>query len=566
MLTFGIRYLQGVAVGSHGEHGRVEWPPHPARVFMAMVAGHYQTGAEAVERAALEWLEKQPAPEIHAPDAEPCRVVTQYVPVNDKAGPAKSQMHSLPLTRHRIDRVFARASLASDTVMLHWPTAEPKEPVHDALAALCGKVTRIGHSSSLVQMWVTEAPAEGLQKWVENENYGTQQFRVPREGTLKDVLDASFNGEAVARYCELKVRESGADISVAATEARHKAAQAEVKSAKEANAHKDVQKALKHTTKVAKEAFDEAKAARQSIEQLLATEFPHGEPRQDRPRISTYASYAKVEEITEAPPTMGSVFSPHLAVFTLERVHGPYRSLDLACTLALTDRWREALASHANDLSPEAQSLLTGHATDKSPLQTAHVAFLPLGFVGRPHATGHLPGIALAFPGEKVMPPDVRRDVLRTAGRVSELKLGRLGVWKLAPSTMARPLETLRPATWTAYPDGATQWSTVTPIAYDHHPKAKDKAGYLAEVAEMISTGCERIGLPRPREVIPTPVSAHLGAPPAHAFPRLRRKDGGERRHTHAILIFDEPVRGPVVIGAGRYRGYGLCRPMEVEP
>ena len=25
MLTFGIRYLQGVAVGSHGEHGRVEW-------------------------------------------------------------------------------------------------------------------------------------------------------------------------------------------------------------------------------------------------------------------------------------------------------------------------------------------------------------------------------------------------------------------------------------------------------------------------------------------------------------------------------------------------------------
>ena len=40
MLTLGIRYLTGVAVGSHGEHGRVEWPPHPARVFMAMVAAH----------------------------------------------------------------------------------------------------------------------------------------------------------------------------------------------------------------------------------------------------------------------------------------------------------------------------------------------------------------------------------------------------------------------------------------------------------------------------------------------------------------------------------------------
>jgi len=164
-----------------------------------------------------------------------------------------------------------------------------------------------------------------------------------------------------------------------------------------------------------------------------------------------------------------------------------------------------------------------------------------------------------------VMPPDIRRDVLRVAWRVHKLKLGRLGAWKLAPSTMARPLETLRPATWTAHPDGAMQWSTVTPITYDHHPKAKDKAGYLAEVAAMISAGCERVGLPRPQTVIPTSVSAHLGAPPAHAFPRLRRKDGSERRHTHAILVFAEPVRGPVLIGAGRYRGYGLCRPMEVE-
>jgi CRISPR-associated protein Csb2 len=130
---------------------------------------------------------------------------------------------------------------------------------------------------------------------------------------------------------------------------------------------------------------------------------------------------------------------------------------------------------------------------------------------------------------------------------------------------MARPLETLRPAIWTANPDGATHWSTITPIAYDHHPKAKGKAEYLAEATGMIRASCERIGLPPPREVIVTSVSAHLGTPPAHSFPRLRRKDGSERRHTHAILIFDEPVCGPVLLGAGRYRGYGLCRPMEVE-
>ncbi|MBI1839512.1 MAG: type I-U CRISPR-associated protein Cas5/Cas6 [Verrucomicrobia bacterium] len=563
MLILGIRYLQGVAVASHGEYGRVEWPPHPARVFMAMVAAHYQTGADLLEREALLWLERQAPPEIYAPEALPCRVVTQYVPVNDKTGPSKAHMHSLPLTRHRSDRPpFARASLASDTVMLHWLDPAPTQLVRDALSVLCGKITRIGHSSSLVQVWLADSIAPDLQRWATDESRGTHQFRVTREGTLQEVLDASFNGEAVARYCDLKVREAKADDSVAAAGKGHEGAKAEMKAAKEANADKSAQKAAKDATRIAKEALDEAKALKLSNEQALDSEFPHGEPRQDRPRISTYASYARAEEITGVPPKASSVFSPHLTVFTLERDDGPYRSLDLACTLALTDRWREAMASHANDFSLEAQALLTGHAPDKSVLQTAHVAFLPLGFVGHSHADGRMPGVALALPAE--MSAAVRTDVLCVAACVRELKLGRLGAWKLVPS-MARQLETLRPITWTAHPEGATQWSTVTPIAYDHHPKAKAKAEYLAEVAAMITAGCGRIGLPRPREVIPTPVSTHVGAPAAHAFPRLRRKDGSERRHTHAILLFDEPVRGPVIIGAGRYRGYGLCRPMEVN-
>ena len=519
MLTLGIRYLQGVAVGSHGEYGRVEWPPHPARVFMAMVAAYYQTGADAKERAALLRLEELPEPpEIYAPDAEPGGVVTQFVPVNDKAGPSKVLMHSLPVTRDRQPRTFARASLAADTVVLHWPNAEPTPEVREALATLCRKVTRVGHSTSLVQMWLADAVPAGLHRWIVDEKRGTHLLRVPKPGTLEE-LDRSFNGEAVNRYMSLLLAVENATTKKAAT------------------------------------------AAKKGI----AVAFPAGEPLQQRPHISTYASYSKADEIFETPESAGSVFSPHLAVFTLDRENGPYRELDLGCAPALIDRWREAIASHANDLKPEAQSLLTGHLPGGAPLQKAHVAFLPLGFVGHPHADGRMPGVALALPNE--MPTDVRVDVLRVAGAVCKegLKLGRLGAWKLVPSTMSRPFETLQPATWTAHPDGATHWSTVTPPAYDHHPKSKAKAEYLAEVAEMIRAGCERIGLPRPREVVVTPVSAHFGAPPAHAFPRLQRKDGSERRHVHAILLFDAPVRGPLIIGAGRYRGYGLCRPMEVD-
>jgi CRISPR-associated protein Csb2 len=362
-------------------------------------------------------------------------------------------------------------------------------------------------------MWLADAIPPELHRWVMDEKRGTHLLRVPKAGTLEE-LDRSFNREAISEYVSLLLAIEDAPTKKAATDAKRN----------------------------------------------LDAAFPAGEPQQRRPHISTYASYAKAGEISESPVAAGSVFSPHLSVFMLEREDGPYRQLDLACTLAVMDRWREAIASHANDLRPEAQSLLSGHSESGAPLQKAHVAFLPLGFVGHPHADGRMPGVALALPME--MPPDVRNDVLRAAAGVCKegLKIGRLGAWKLTPSTMARPLETLRPATWTAHPEGATHWSTVTPVVYDQHPKARAKAEYLAEVATMIAAGCERIGLPRPREVIPTPVSAHIGAPPAHAFPRLRRKDGSDRRHTHAILLFDAPVRGPVIIGAGRYRGYGLCR------
>jgi CRISPR-associated protein Csb2 len=520
MLALGIRYLQGIAVGSHGEHGRVEWPPHPARVFMAMVAAHYQTGANAAERAALLWLEALPdPPEIHAPEAEPCKTVTHFVPVNDKAGPSKAIMHSLPVMRDRQPRIFARASLASDTVVLCWRSAEPTPEQRAALAAVCAKVTRVGHSTSLVQMRLAEAVPSDLQRWVVDEKQSTHLLRIPKAGTLEE-LDRAFNGEAILRYESLLIAIEDAPTKKAVTAAKKE----------------------------------------------LTAAFPAGEPLRQHPRLSAYAGYAKAGEDSGPPLAPSGLFSPHLTVFTLERQDGPYRQLDLASTLALTDGWRKALASHANNLSAEAQGLLTGHSPDGTPLQGAHAAFLPLAFVGHSHADGRLPGVALALPSD--ISGDLRSEIIRTTARVTTegLKLGRLGVWKLNPSTMARPLETLRPATWTAHPNGATHWSTVTPIAYDYHPKAKGKAEYVAEVAAMVAVSCGRIGLSRPpRDVIVTPVSAHLGVPPAHAFPRLQRKDGSERRHAHAILIFDEPIRGPIIIGAGRYRGYGLCRPMEVD-
>jgi CRISPR-associated protein Csb2 len=488
MLALGVRYLNGfVAACEPDARERAEWPPHPGRVFMALAAAHFQTGMEPAEREALLWLqgdgEPRRAPAIRAAEAMRRAVVEHFVPVNDEAIWKKKDEKKKPppplqsapgIIRTRQARTLARAWLDDDTVYLAWQDAEPPENIRLALEALCAKVTRLGHSSSLVQMWVAEPDEIGEPNWVPDDDRAAIHLRVAGPGTIED-LERRYN-------------------------------------------------------------------------------------RQVRPEISFYQGYARPTPRGNVSVAPGTVFSPHLIVLTLEPKAGPYRQLDLLCVLTVAQRWREALLSHSNDLPERVRHVVSGHDRDGAPLSEPHLAFVPLAFVGHPHADGHLLAMAIALP--EGLGSDERRDVLRVVGRVHELKLGRLGVWSVQRDTSARPPWNLRPEAWTADPEGATHWSTVTPVAFDRHPKAKDRTEYQRELAGMIAAACESIDLPRPREVIVTSVSAHLGVPPAHAFPRLRRKDDSERRHAHAILVFDRPVRGPMLLGAGRYRGYGVCRPV----
>ncbi|MGH9527711.1 MAG: type I-G CRISPR-associated protein Csb2, partial [Terriglobales bacterium] len=196
----------------------------------------------------------------------------------------------------------------------------------------------------------------------------------------------------------------------------------------------------------------------------------------------------------------------------------------------------------------------------------------PLPFVGREHADGHLLGVGLALP--RGLSPAERRQLLTALRRLCAqgLRLGPLGVWRLRPADSGVPRRALLPETWTAMPKGAVRWATVTPYVCDRHSKAKDAKEYFAEMAEEIAAAWRRVGHSGSDaageagtadvHVETVAVSAHLGAPPAHQFPRLRRKDGSERRQTHAILTFSRPVVGPLLLGAGRFRGYGLCRPL----
>jgi len=277
------------------------------------------------------------------------------------------------------------------------------------------------------------------------------------------------------------------------------------------------------------------------------------------------------------------VWDPGLIVLRLEPEETRFARLDLASTLQVTARMREAMLQQAHGLwcgcnrwdrgIPSAQQArecwqrlpewLTGHQPNGARSERPHLAYLPLAFVGHEHANGHLMGLAVAAP--EALGRLERGELWRVIEQVHNtgLRLGRLGRWRLVPEERGLPPYTLRVETWTAAEKGATCWATVTPVAFDKHPKAKSRAAYEQLVAGMIRDGCRRIGLPEPIEVVPTPVSAHRGAPASRDFPALARKDGSPRRHIHVIVTFDQPVRGPIAVCAGRYRGYGLFRPFR---
>src|SRR3954465_14340430 len=109
-----IELLSGrYAATAHNDRDQVEWPPHPGRMFSALVAtwgGGDPLGETGVaERAALEWLEQLPAPPVLADAVESAGVrtgVPVFVPVNDA-----SQVPEVD--REKLD--IAQAALTSAT-------------------------------------------------------------------------------------------------------------------------------------------------------------------------------------------------------------------------------------------------------------------------------------------------------------------------------------------------------------------------------------------------------------------------------------------------------------------
>src|SRR5688572_20858516 len=114
--AIGVRYLTGYCVAASPADGSPEWPPHPARLFMALVAAHYEMAEDApAGQAALNWLEQLPPPRVLASDIDRRTTVEVYVPPNDYKS---SDIRILPQFRtNRQPRTFPRVRPHVDEVL-----------------------------------------------------------------------------------------------------------------------------------------------------------------------------------------------------------------------------------------------------------------------------------------------------------------------------------------------------------------------------------------------------------------------------------------------------------------
>jgi CRISPR-associated protein Csb2 len=243
-------------------------------------------------------------------------------------------------------------------------------------------------------------------------------------------------------------------------------------------------------------------------------------------------------------------------------------ALDLRAAPLAARTLRDAVMSGYGRAGLTVPEWVSGHRPDGSPTDRPHLAIVPMAFAGFPHADGALMGFAFVPPSEQGSLLD--DDGFRTAlSRVMEggpdgrrtIAVGGTGL-RVAPS-LDSELASLDPA---RYRRSARVWGTVTPLVLPRHLKSAD----AGEIAALIRLACTHVGLPEPEVAVPHKHSAVDGAPSATPGARAPRWTGwrvpdtlASRRMTHAVLRFAEPVTGPVLIGAGRFVGLGLCLPLD---
>ena len=473
-LVLEIEFLTGEYRATHSPASNTpDWPPQPDRVFSGLVAAWAARGEQVMERLALEWLEAQGVPKIHAGSHTARTAPDVFVPPNDQRSSKTEQAYLkvMPELRTRQPRRFPVAWLDDPVMTMVWPE-NPEPKVLAALDALARDVGYIGHSASLVRC-----------RFLSSSTQATVHPGVPAQHRV-------YRGRLQ-----------------------------ELRRAYRANPVRPV--ILPGATVLSESA---------------------GAP------VARKADWLVLEAISEDVP-------------------------DIRATALMGRSLRRALMSGYRGIGmvDEIPEVVSGHTPDGGPTRAAHLAIVPLAFAGVPHADGRVFGFALIPPARMVL-----RDVpgLRAAfEKIAPYDHGiERRVMELRPAAHCAPLrlatvgtESKRSLDPAPYLHPARVWASVTPIVLDRHLKGYDEG----RIRGLIADSCANVGLPRPdldriqvgkhSAIKGTPAAwPRPGAPP---WTRWRVPQSlASRLLTHVAIDFGCEVGGPVVIGAGRFTGLGLCR------
>jgi CRISPR-associated protein Csb2 len=507
MLALKVEYLTGVCMATaHDDPHRStpEWPPHPDRLYSALVAAAATLPEESEDclpshaKDALSWLAEQCwsdaeviGPELHASDAyrrlapdvhmpsnpDPTEIPVSLEvsdrakdPVKAKREKEKSIRNILPVFRKKTALPIPAVVPEEPTMYFIWKNAEPSGHL-ETLRNICDRVSYLGRSRSLVRVSIVENAPRVTHT---PDPLGQIQLRVPGGNRLEE-LEQFYNQKG-------------------------------------------------------------------------------GKPDPCPPR-----RYRRVTDQTQSSEVIESILD---RMFVFRPRRGDL-TLPAVTTLRLTQSFRRALiacieaAQKKNGLNPDVPDIVHGHG------QHPHCAYLALPFVHawQRYADGAIKGLAI------VVPKGAKREELQTIALGLEmlqengLGIPGVGTWDLEEvDENDPPLWSLAARTWRG---PSRVWTTVTPMVFGHFPK-RSKGGERTVILESLamigidSNSVIEIGVGQHSPLHGALPSGHF-KPHPHALTERQLP----RHIRHITLRFNRPVEGPLLVGAMRYFGLGLMLPLK---
>ncbi len=179
-----------------------EWPPHPSRVYSALVAAAYAGGRQPtdLERSLLQRIEASAPPSLAFPDVDLTPAPDSFVPVNDEKSRVEAkrgQSQGVLFPNRQVRQFPAAFMLDEPEVTLRWPILMNDEEIQ-ALDRLAARVTHVGTSHSFVTAHFSTSDSPAPAQLVPQAG-GQSYLRVPRFGRLKELDDLASQIQGTLR-------------------------------------------------------------------------------------------------------------------------------------------------------------------------------------------------------------------------------------------------------------------------------------------------------------------------------------------------------------------------------